>query len=176
MSILQEYEEINKIMGNARTKAIGEYIKYYEKHNISILYSDIVYKEQEYKKFDDWFIDSINPFKILKHKDDLYSVTLDQESYWYDWTLESKNPINKYGDGHCYNDAFFDYLDINNKELNKNAKYDSENGMFCVYCKDVKDAEEIAYELSRLYKNEEKMIDLIKITKLNHQYNFDVKI
>lgn len=176
MSILQEYEEISKILGSARTKAIEEYIKHCEENKVHILYSDIVYKEEEYKKFDDWFIESINPFKILKLKDSLYSVTLDQESYWYDWMLESKDPINKYGDGHCYNDAFFDYLDVKNKELNKKAEYDSENGMFCVYCKDIKDTEEIAYELSHLYKNEEKMIDLIKITKLNHQYNFDIKI
>ena len=56
MSILQEYEEINEMIGNGRVSAIEDYIKYCkDEKNKDILYSDIVYKEKEYKLFDKWF-------------------------------------------------------------------------------------------------------------------------
>ena len=48
--------------------------------------------------------------------------------------------------------------------------------MFCVYCKKLFDAEEVAYELSKLYKNENKMIEWIKSTKEKYGYSFDIKI
>ena len=54
--------------------------------------------------------------------------------------------------------------------------YDSENGMFCVYTNDIRIADEVAYKLSNLYKDENKMIELIKETKEKYGYIFDVHI
>ncbi len=125
-------------------------------------------------EFDLLFKELIKPFKIIKN-DDNYSVILDQDDYQYDWLSEVKEK-SCYGDGHCYNDLFSDYLSSNFLKLNQKLNYDSENGMFCVYCKNLFDAEEVAYELSKLYKNENKMIDWIKNTKEKYGYSFDMKI
>ncbi len=118
------------------------------------------------------------PFEIFEYNKNLYAVLLDQEDYCYDWVLEKKTISCRYGDGHCYNDAFHDYLEQKNTSLNERLDYDSENGMFCVYCKSLKDAELVANKLSMLYNNENKMLELIKNTKIKYQYefNFDINI
>lgn len=69
-------------------------------------------------------------------------------------------------------------MEQKNTSLNERLDYDSENGMFCVYCKSLKDAELVANELSLLYNNENKMLELIKNTKIKYQYefNFDINI
>lgn len=171
MSILQEYEEIEQIIGVGRIRAIDKYIQHCSKNGKEILYSDIIYKEKEYELFDKWFQEEIEPFEITD-LDSCYSVTLWQDFFDYDWVEEKKIKPNKYGDGHCYNDLFEEYLDKNFPDLNKKLKYDSENGMFCVYCKDVKTAEEVIYELAKLYKDEDKMIELIKEYKTSRDIEF----
>lgn len=60
--------------------------------------------------------------------------------------------------------------------MNNKLNYDSENGMFCVYTNDMKIADEVAYKLSALYKDENKMIELIKDIKNKYGYVFDVHI
>lgn len=156
---------------------MDEYIKYSNENGYPILYSDIVYKKDEYELFSEWFENAIKPFKILQlDEDSNFSVILDQNDYWYDWLEEVKSENNHYGDGHCYEDAFKDYIESNFNYLHKRIKYDSENGMFCVYCKDIKDAEELSYELTTLYKDEDKMLNLIKETKQKYDYEFDIKI
>lgn len=156
---------------------MDDYINYSTNNNHPVLYSDIVYKKEEYELFSKWFENEIKPFKIFNYDDDsMISVILNQEDYWYDWVKELKIKPNQYGDGHCYNDAFNDYLDLNFKELNKRLEYDSENGMFCVYCESIQDAEEVAYELSTLYKDENKMINLIKEIKEKYNYIFETAI
>lgn len=87
--------------------------------------------------------------------------------------MEKKTNSCCYGDGHCYNDAFHDYLEQKNISLSERLDYDSENGMFCVYCKNLEDANFVATELSNIYKDENKMLELIKNTKIKYQYNFD---
>ncbi len=64
-------------------------------------------------------------------------------------------------------------MEQKNTSLSERLDYDSENGMFCVYCKNSKDAEFVASELSMLYNNENKMLELIKNTKIKYQYEFD---
>jgi len=49
MSILQEYEEIEKIIGVGRVRATDKYINHCNEQGREILYSDIVYKEKEYE-------------------------------------------------------------------------------------------------------------------------------
>lgn len=178
MSILQEYEEIEKIIGVGRVRTTDKYIKYCSKHGREILYSDIVYKKEEYELFDKWFQEEIKPFEITNIDDKIYSVSLWQNFFDYDWVEEKKIRPNKYGDGHCYNDAFNHHLRTKFKNLHNRLKYDSENGMFCVWCQSIQDAEEVAYELSSLYKNEKKMIELIKYIKekLGYAFDCDVKI
>ena len=65
---------------------------------------------------------------------------------------------------------------MNDEDLNKRLEYDSENGLFCVYCRTIQDAEEVAYELSSLYKNENKMVELIKQVKKDFEYSFENNI
>ena len=176
MSILQEYEEIRKDMGATRYDATGDYLNEVNKNLDSELFlSDVLYKEKEYKKFESWFNKQISPFKIISFKDENFSVLLDQSDYCYDWVNEIKSNI-PYGDGHCYNDAFFEYLEKSSSSLNNKLNYDSENGMFCVYTNDIRIADEVAYKLSNLYKDENKMIELIKETKEKYGYIFDVHI
>ena len=153
-----------------------------------VLLDDVLYKKEEFEKFDNWFKNKIKPFKIHHFEDyndfaiaidedsHYYSVSLDQDDYWYDWVKELKMESIKFGDGHCYNDLFEYYLDKNFNNLNKRLQYDSENGMFCVYCRDLKDAEEVAFSLATLYKNEDLMISLIKETKEKYGYQFNVGI
>lgn len=145
------------------------------KYNV-ILLDNVLYRDREWKKFEKWFMNYIKPFRIMKIDKDTFSVSLDQSDYQYDWLQEKKIEPNYYGDGHCYDDLFRDYLDSNNTNLNSRLDYDSENGMFCVYCKNKKDAEEVCFELSKLYKDEDKMIHLIKDNKQKYDYLFDVKI
>lgn len=54
MSILQEYEEHTKFLGQETIDAISEYISSLETKGINILYSDVVYKKQEWQKFVNW--------------------------------------------------------------------------------------------------------------------------
>ena len=172
MSILQEYEQIRKEMGKIRYDMIGNYLDEINKDRENELFlSDILYKEKEYELFEKWFLEQISPFKIIE-LDDVYSISLYQEDYWYDWYSEMKNSDSIYGDGHCYEELFHDYLSANYKSLDNKLEYDSENGMFCVYAKDIRIADEIAYRLSNLYKNENKMIELIKKTKEQYGYEF----
>ena len=52
LSILQEYEEIRKELGNGINKGI----ELYPSQNPNLLLSDIYYKEKEYKKKKKWFV------------------------------------------------------------------------------------------------------------------------
>lgn len=54
MSILQEYEEHSKHLGQETIDAISEYISFLETRGIRILYSDIIYKKEEWQKFANW--------------------------------------------------------------------------------------------------------------------------
>lgn len=176
MSLLQEYEDNRKIIGDGRVCAIDQYIKERSKKGYYVMYHDIVYKQKEYELFSKWFEDSIKPFRIMKHSDDKYSVILSQENYEYDWLSESKTK-SRYGDGHDYEEVFKKYIEEELSHLVPTIRYDSENGMFCLYCKSNNDAEEICYGLSCLYKNEDKMIQLIKEIKAIHfNEECDIKI
>lgn len=145
------------------------------KYNV-ILLDDVLYNDREWKKFDKWFKNYIKPFDLMKHDNHTYGVYLHQGDYHYDWVQEKKIEPNYYGDGHCYDDLFKDYLEDNFSSLNSRLNYDSENGMFCVYCQNKHDTEQVCFELSKLYKDEEKMIQLIKNTKQKYDYIFDTNI
>ena len=50
MSILQEYDEIRRMIGEDMFQAIEEYLACHE----DVLLSDIYYNENEWKKFEEW--------------------------------------------------------------------------------------------------------------------------
>ena len=54
MSILQEYEEHSKYLGQETIDAISEYVSFLETRGIRILYSDVIYKKEEWQKFANW--------------------------------------------------------------------------------------------------------------------------
>ncbi len=54
MSILQEYEEQSKYLGQDTIDTISEYISFLKAKGINILYSDIIYKKEEWQKFANW--------------------------------------------------------------------------------------------------------------------------
>jgi hypothetical protein len=51
MSILQEYEQIRKEIGEEKYKAIEEYLTEHEE----LYLSDLYYKESEWVKFEEWY-------------------------------------------------------------------------------------------------------------------------
>jgi hypothetical protein len=54
MSILQEYEEQSKCLGQGTVDTTSEYISFLKAEGINILYSDIIYKKEEWQKFANW--------------------------------------------------------------------------------------------------------------------------
>ena len=152
MSILQEYEENRKILGNGRINAIEDYIEYYkEKNNKEILYSDIVYKQQEYELFDKWFQDKIKPFIIVKHSEELYSLILNENNFNRK-IFNNKLQVS----GYDYEELIKNYSSNKLSHL-YNLDYDSEAGMFAVSSNSLLTLEELAYSFNKDSKNIEYM-------------------
>ena len=174
MSVLKEYKKIKEIMGDVRYNAIEKYLKIFNSRHL--LLSDVLFNADEYKRFYDWFNEQISPIIIMPLDLDTFSVNLYQEYYKYDWVTEKKTDDPVYSGGNCYEDLFRDYMESYDKELNKRLNYDSENSMFCVYAPTMRDADSVAVALSKLYKDEKRMIELIKQTKEKYNYDFDIRI
>lgn len=175
MNIIKEIENNEKIIGTGRVKAMTDYIEYCKKKRIKVNYSDIVSNNRDYKQFSKWFSKAIKPFDIMKHSDNDFSITLDEDDFNYDWLGEVRSQ-SEYGDGYDYEEVFKLHIDRELPYLNSSLKYDSESGMFCVYCNNVEKTEELVYELSCLYKDEKKMLDLIKEVKAIDDIDCDFKI
>lgn len=62
MSILQDYEKHNKLLGEKKEKAIQKYLQSHQ----ALLYSDVIYKKTEWAKFENWYKKSYNK----KHEGD----------------------------------------------------------------------------------------------------------
>ncbi len=185
MSVLQEYESVRSSMGYRKFDAISNYLeekcpkevvdKYYEEMNSIldlpfcefvekglelkkkykiILLNDIIFKEEEFQKFNNWYNKSFKPFEIFACENG-YAICLDQDDY----IKKSKKSI--LGNGHDYERVFKDYINSNFNDLKSIIKYDSKNSIFCAYCETLKQAEDVCYELSKLYKDKDKMIELI---------------
>ena len=54
MSILQDYEEQTNFLGQETIDAISKYLDYLKQNGKIILYSDIIYKKDEWQKFVNW--------------------------------------------------------------------------------------------------------------------------
>ena len=74
MSILQEYQEIRKDIGEETYKAIETYLSYHP----DLYLSDLYYKRAEWEKFEKWYkrqiderlIKDLNSLKIIMNKDE----------------------------------------------------------------------------------------------------------
>ena len=143
MSILQEYEQIKKDLGNGINKGMELYLEL----NSTLLLSDLYYKEKEFKKFDKWFKNYLLPFKIMKF-DDKYSLTLDQSNFDKNiFTSRASDGIT--GTGYDYESLFRTFITGKLPHLSREFYYDSEAGMFCAYSDNKKSIEELAFELSK---------------------------
>ena len=143
MSILQEYEEIKKQLGNGINKGIELYLSY----NQDLLLSDIYYKEKEYKKFEKWFKDYLKPFMTIEN-DSNYSLFLDQK-YFDKSIFKNRNNDGIYGNGYDYENLVKTFVKNKLPHLSSNLYYDSENGMFSVSSYNRKAIEELGFELSQ---------------------------
>lgn len=54
MSILQDYEGQTEYLGQETIDAISEYLNYAEQNGTALFYSDIIYKKDEWQKFENW--------------------------------------------------------------------------------------------------------------------------
>lgn len=55
MSILQEYGNHFKYIGYKKIDAIQNYLDFLKEDNIILFYSDIIYKKDEWEKFEKWY-------------------------------------------------------------------------------------------------------------------------
>lgn len=164
MSILQEYEENEKILGMGRIKAIEDYINYCKNNGVDILYSDIVYKQNEYEMFDKWFKNEIEPFHIVNHMDKCYSLILNYVDF------DKNNFSNKfYVNGYDYEDLIKSYVSNKLNHLESELNFDSENGMFAVSSKDIKVIEELAYCFNKDSKDKDYMKSLLQDKELGYE-------
>lgn len=162
ISSTKEYKNNTGLIG--RQSALSDYIEVCNRNGIDITYSDIVCNQETYNKFDKWYQKAIKPFELIKYEDDNeFSVVL-REGY-YKYRLFSINSAYKNADGHVHEMIFRNYIDDNFPHLSNLINYDSESGMFCLYSDSIDVSEEAAYELSKLYKDDYKMMDIIKNLK-----------
>ena len=54
MSILQDYEDQSNFLDQKTMDAISGYLHFLESKGTTIFYSDIIYKKQEWQKFENW--------------------------------------------------------------------------------------------------------------------------
>ena len=82
MSILQEYENIRKEIGETTYDAIEKYLELHQE----LFLSDIYYKRAEWEKFEKWYNKVKDVIDTLSKSDVIYSV-----EYWTEATDEMLN-------------------------------------------------------------------------------------
>lgn len=91
-----------------------------------------------------------------------YSILLSKFVYDFKVCKKLGEEETRYGSGYEYEKIFQDYLDEIGYTQSSQLHYDSENGMFCVYSYNKDVAIEVGKLLTDLYKQEAKMLKLIK--------------
>lgn len=143
-------------LGIGSINAMRDYIYYLRSKGINLSYNDIVFREEEYNLFFSWFSKKIDPFKLMDYNDGNYSITLDQDYYLKD--IKINDTGNYYEmDGHEYENLFKKYIKDDLPYLLGDLDFDSESGMFCVYCHNEQLAQELVYNLAKLYKDSNRM-------------------
>ena len=183
MSIMQDYENIRKDLGFKYdaiedylnvVSPPSQYKKYEEelkklssldyenfdiknkklksKYGITLL-SDILYNEKNWNKYIKWFDKQLEPFKIIKHSDSLFSIILNEKD------IDKSIFKHKFtGNGYDFENLFRSYVENKLPKLSNELRYDSEAGMFSAFSDSEKPLEKIAYCFNNDLKNNKDFI------------------
>lgn len=194
MSIMQDYENIRKDLGfkydaiEDYLKVVSppsQYKKYEEelkklssldyenfdiknkelknKYGITLL-SDILYNEKNWNKYIKWFDKQLEPFKIIKHSDSLFSIILNEK--------DIDKSIFKYkftGNGYDFENLFRSYVENKLPKLSNELRYDSEAGMFSAFSDSEKPLEKIAYYFNNDLKNNKDFITSLILNMTDYE-------
>lgn len=194
MSIMQDYENIRKDLGfkyDALEDYLNvvsppsQYKKYEEelkklssldyenfdiknkelknKYGITLL-SDILYNEKNWNKYIKWFGKQLEPFKIIKHSDSLFSIILNEK--------DIDKSIFKYkftGNGYDFENLFRSYVENKLPKLSNELRYDSEAGMFSAFSDSEKPLEKIAYYFNNDLKNNKDFITSLILNMTDYE-------
>ena len=194
MSIMQDYENIRKDLGFKYdaiedylnvVSPPSQYKKYeeelkklssldYENFDIKnkelknkygiILLSDILYNEKNWNKYIKWFDKQLEPFKIIKHSDSLFSIILNEK--------DIDKSIFKYkftGNGYDFENLFRSYVENKLPKLSNELRYDSEAGMFSAFSDSEKPLEKIAYCFNNDLKNNKGFITSLVLNMTDYE-------
>lgn len=194
MSIMQDYENIRKDLGFKYdaiedylnvVSPPSQYKKYEEelkklssldyenfdiknkelknKYGITLL-SDILYNEKNWNKYIKWFGKQLEPFKIIKHSDSLFSIILNEK--------DIDKSIFKYkftGNGYDFENLFRSYVENKLPKLSNELRYDSEVGMFSAFSDSEKPLEKIAYYFNNDLKNNKDFITSLILNMTDYE-------
>lgn len=194
MSIMQDYENIRKDLGLKYdaiedylnvVSPPSQYKKYEEelkklssldyenfdiknkelknKYGITLL-SDILYNEKNWNKYIKWFGKQLEPFKIIKHSDSLFSIILNEK--------DIDKSIFKYkftGNGYDFENLFRSYVENKLPKLSNELRYDSEAGMFSAFSDSEKPLEKIAYYFNNDLKNNKDFITSLILNMTDYE-------
>ena len=200
MSIMQDYENIRKDLGfkyDAIEDYLNvisppsQYKKYEEelkklssldyenfdiknkelknKYGITLL-SDILYNEKNWNKYIKWFGKQLEPFKIIKHSDSLFSIILNEK--------DIDKSIFKYkftGNGYDFENLFRSYVENKLPKLSNELRYDSEAGMFSAFSDSEKPLEKIAYYFNNDLKNNKDFITSLILNMTDYEVQLWLK-
>lgn len=194
MSIMQDYENIRKDLGFKYdaiedylnvVSPPSQYKKYeeelkklssldYENFDIKnkelknkyciTLLSDILYNEKNWNKYIKWFGKQLEPFKIIKHSDSLFSIILNEK--------DIDKSIFKYkftGNGYDFENLFRSYVENKLPKLSNELRYDSEAGMFSAFSDSEKPLEKIAYYFNNDLKNNKDFITSLILNMTDYE-------
>ena len=194
MSIMQDYENIRKDLGFKYdaiedylnvVSPPSQYKKYEEelkklssldyenfdiknkelknKYGLTLL-SDILYNEKNWNKYIKWFGKQLEPFKIIKHSDSLFSIILNEK--------DIDKSIFKYkftGNGYDFENLFRSYVENKLPKLSNELRYDSEAGMFSAFSDSEKPLEKIAYYFNNDLKNNKDFITSLILNMTDYE-------
>ena len=194
MSIMQDYENIRKDLGFKYdaiedylnvVSPPSQYKKYEEelkklssldyenfdiknkelknKYGITLL-SDILYNEKNWNKYIKWFGKQLEPFKIIKHSDSLFSIILNEK--------DIDKSIFKYkftGNGYDFENLFRSYVENKLPKLSNELRYDSEAGMFSAFSDSEKPLEKIVYYFNNDLKNNKDFITSLILNMTDYE-------
>ena len=194
MSIMQDYENIRKDLGFKYdaiedylnvVSPPSQYKKYEEelkklssldyenfdiknkelknKYGITLL-SDILYNEKNWNKYIKWFDKQLEPFKIIKHSDSLFSIILNEKD------IDKSIFKHKFtGNGYDFENLFRSYVENKLPKLSNELRYDSEAGMFSAFSDSEKPLEKIAYYFNNDLKNNKDFITSLILNMTDYE-------
>ena len=194
MSIMQDYENIRKDLGFKYdaiedylnvVSPPSQYKKYEEelkklssldyenfdiknkklksKYGITLL-SDILYNEKNWNKYIKWFDKQLEPFKIIKHSDSLFSIILNEKD------IDKSIFKHKFtGNGYDFENLFRSYVENKLPKLSNELRYDSEAGMFSAFSDSEKPLEKIAYFFNNDLKNNKDFITSLILNMTDYE-------